>query len=204
MKIFVRILLVLLLTNTVAFAQHKANNKPIKSVEKSSVKTEKEKPSSVIFNDETYYLEYSVGNNVQWLNEYLQKGENFNSFTKMFTVRSYDTSTATPEQLVANIAALYQQQNPLNKYQVFKGKGDDYCISFIMTQGNIVEFNLFRYTSVKGHPLALQFVYREYIQNNEHKPAMQKMAQAAKTNLNTWKKEIINMSVPEIVRTIKN
>ncbi|MCR5504821.1 MAG: hypothetical protein K6E94_04590 [Elusimicrobiaceae bacterium] len=220
MKIFINFLCIVLLTS-VAFAKSDkskfnkippkmslpnigAPSEPNNTKTPAINKTNKKETQSISFNNQTYYLAYSDGNQTIWLNEYLQKGEKLDSYKYMFSVRSYDTVTATPAQMVENMAKLYKQQNSLNEYQVFNGKGEDSCISFIMTQGNIVEFNLFRYTTVKDSPLALQFVYREYIQNGDHKSAMNKMAETAKTNLTTWKNEIINMPVPNIIRTPKN
>ena len=179
---------------TVAFAA--PGKSTAKATQQGAVST------SVNFNGKKYYLQYSAGNSQQWLNEYLPSGASFNSYTEMFTVRSYDTIEATPQQMGSNMIAVYQQQYPNNQYQFFPGLGDDAGLSYIAMQGNILEFNLFRFTTVNGHPLALQFVYREYMAQ-DHKPAMAKMAQTVKANLNTWKQQIMTMPVPAINRTPK-
>ena len=158
--------------------------------------------ASVNFNGKKFYLQYSVGNSQQWLNEYLPARTTFNNYTEMFTVRSYDSAELTPKQMGSNMIALYKQKYPTNQYQFFPGLGDDTGLSYIASEGNILEFNLFRFTTVKGHPLALQFVYREYMEQN-YKPAMDKMAQTVKANLNTWKQQIMTMPVPAINRTPK-
>ena len=200
MKKLTSVLLCLFLAgNLFAIVTKATSSAPVKKTSQ----TDKKATTSVTFDGKKFFLQYSVGNEQQWLNEFLPAGVTFDNYDYMFTIRSYDGIKATPKQIGSNMLAAYQQRFPANKYQFFPGVGEDAGVSFIEMNDKVLEFNLFRITTVDGHPLALQFVYREYM-GTDYKAAMDKLSKTVRANLDKWKTEILTMPVPAINRTVKN
>lgn len=117
---------------------------------------------SVTFNGKKFYLQYSVGTQQEWLNEYLPDGQNFDNYTEMIAVRSYDAIKATPQDIAQIIAHNYAQKHPGVKYLLAANKKTgDGLVSFIEIGDHILEFNLFRTTTKDLIPVSIQYVYRK-------------------------------------------
>lgn len=159
--------------------------------------------ASIHFAGKTYILQNSVGNSREWLNEYLPVGEKFSSYSTMFTVRSYDALRNTPQEVASSVIYNLKQNYPDTEYSFFPGKGNDAGLSFILSRPGIFEFNFFRFTTQQGHPVALQFVYREYPQAQNEAQLRQKMIQTIKQNATIWEKELMSLPVPAIQRGAK-
>lgn len=168
-----------------------------------AVHVQADQEEAVTFDGQKYYLQYSMGSSQEWLNEYLPKGADFKSYKYMFTARAYDGVSATPQQIGSAIIANLQKTRPGATYSFFPGNGTDAGLHFMMFQGNILEFNLFRITMQNGHPLALQFVYREYVNKQNADEVAKLMSATLNKKLSAWSKEIMSMPVPSINRTVK-
>lgn len=163
---------------------------------------------SLTFNGKKYYLQYSMGNKNEWLNEYLPAGANFDSYTEMLTVRSYDSlKGVSPEQVAASIGGNYARNYPGAPYNVVKGTNPgEWEVSFAIRTDAMAEFDLFRITTVGDHPVALQYVNRVLLTGTEQaqQKKLQQFAAGIEKNLNTsWTIGLRKMSVPAMVRTIK-
>ena len=163
---------------------------------------------SLTFNGKKYYLQYSVGNSKEWLNEYLPAGANFDSYTEMLTVRSYDSLKGVPpEQVAASIGGNYARNYPGAPYNVVKGTNPgEWEVSFAIRTDKMAEFDLFRIVSVGEHPVALQYVNRVLLSGSEQnqEKQLQQFAAGIQNNLNTsWTVGLRKMPVPPMVRTIK-
>lgn len=158
----------------------------------------KDKADTIRFAGTQYTLQYSVGNEQERLNEYLPAGEDFSSYSTMFTVRSYDALQNTPQEVASSVIYNLQQHYPGTEYSFFPGKGSDAGLSFIATKPGIFEFNFFRFTTHQGHPVALQFVYREYPNAKNEDQVRQKMVQTIQKNATAWENEMLSMPVPAI------
>ncbi len=163
----------------------------------------KESSASIRFVGKTYILQNSVGNSREWLNEYLPAGEKFSSYSTMFTVRSYDALRNTPQEVASSVIYNLKANYPDTEYSFFPGKGDDAGLSFILAKPGILEFNFFRFTTYQGHPVALQFVYREYPTAENEDQVRQKMVQTIQKNATAWEKEMMSLPVPAIQRGAK-
>lgn len=162
--------------------------------------------ASVTFNGKKFHLQYSVGNQQMWLNEYLPTGVNFNNYTEMIAVRAYDgNKNLTPSQLAQIIAGNYAKKNPGVQYLLAANdKTGDGLVSFIMIEGNILEHNIYRTTSQNGTPISLQHVYRKYISSKESKQAdMASFAKETRARRTEWINALDKMPVPVVVRTVK-
>lgn len=165
---------------------------------KAKPKAKKDIPATVVFDGNTYELKYSKGNQNEWLNEYLLTDTTFNDYHYMFTVRAYDGLIATPQEVGSSVVYNLQQSYPGAKYAFFPGLGKDAGLQFFIRNGNILEFNTFRFTMVNGRPLSLQFVYREYATPDTEKAVMEKMSRQLDKKMDVWKEKILTMPVPPI------
>jgi len=176
-------------------------NKP--AAKNSSPKKATQTVNTLTFLGEKYRLKYSTGNSQQWINEYLLNNENFKSYTKMVAVRSYDALQSTPKQMISSMAANYQRQHPNVRFSVFEGANGDFGMGFFMLEGRTMEHNLYRATTVNGHLILIQFVYREYAASEQRSTQeLQTMGQHVKQNLPLWKQELLSMPVPPINKTV--
>ena len=160
----------------------------------------------ITFDGQKFYLQYSAGNQQEWLNEYLPDGQDFNTYTNMLTVRSYDGVEATPMQIATAIAQNFAQNYPGIKYSLSQNKETgDGAVSFIIATDTIYECNVFRVTSQGGHPVALQYVYRVYPPQGEgRQAAMAEFSKKAKNGWPVWLQALTDMPVPTVVRTVKS
>ncbi len=163
---------------------------------------------SITFNGKKFYLSYSVNDSSvgQWLNEYLPTGSNFNNYTDMFAVRSYENDKSTPRQLAATMVALYTKQYPGVKsvLSVDEKTGDGF-VSYIMIQGNIFEHNTYRTPTKDGTLISLQYVHRKYCsQQEDRQECMQSFAQEVRSHRAEWVNALKNMVVPTVVRVTKS
>lgn len=196
-KIF--ILIMFIFSMTACTAPEKQAHKPNKK---------ETPPSSVTFNEKKFFLQYSAGNTQQWLNEYLPQGATFNDYTEMFTVRSYDGIKATPEQIATAIVSNLLTHYPNTSYNLVRGVNPaEVEISFGIATADVNEFNLFRIVlQENGSPIALQYVYRALLPNQDD-PQRQKIADqfidTLQNNLTQWIQAIRRIPVPAINRTPK-
>ncbi len=171
-----------------------------------AVKASKTKaPSQALtFNGKKFYLQYSVGNKQEWLNEYLPSGQNFDNYTEMVALRSYDSIKATPMQIAQAIASNYRRDYPGIKFLLAANeKTGDGVVSYIMVDKNILEHNLFRTTMKDNIPVSIQYVYRQYFPKGYQNEDLSSFGQKVKQRRNEWINALDQMSVPSMIRTIK-
>jgi hypothetical protein len=160
-------------------------------------------PSSlpyVNFDGEKYLLEYSVVDaNHAWLNEYVRKGDNINSFVKLIALRTYGDSTITTREAATSVIRNLNATNPQAKAEIFENETTgDVVIDFFTwaPDGSIMEFNVFRFSRTTGSLVSLQFAFREY----KDRAVMQ---DALKNRKKGWTQTIGNMQMPQVQRVIK-
>lgn len=155
------------------------------------------------FAGETFYLQYSEGNEQGWLNEYLPAGETFSSYQQMLAIRSYEGLSASPQEAGSSVIYQLLQDYPNASYSFFPGENGDAGLHFILSQQDMVEFNLFRFTQHQGHPFAIQFVYRMYSSPEDIEQTKQLMMRYANAHLTEWIVEIMSLPVKDPIRTPK-
>ena len=163
------------------------------------------KASSLVFNGKTFYLKYSAGTESEWLNEFLPKGATFTNYTEMVALRSYDSlKDATPIQVAQAIAANYQRAYPGIKFMLAGNeKTGDGLVSYIMIQGDILEYNLFRTTLKNKTPISIQYVYRKYVPQATRTPAdLKAFSGETKQHSSTWINALDALSAPDMVRDV--
>ena len=117
---------------------------------------------AITFNGKKFYLKYSAGDDDEWANEYLPYGQNFEEFTEMISIRYYKIKGSAME-MTRTIAADYARKNGGSRQFIGedKQKGEG-VVAFVQMADTIYEATLFRVVSQKGHPVAMQYVYRSY------------------------------------------
>lgn len=158
---------------------------------------------STVFDGQTYYLQYSAGDEAQWINEYLPHGADFDSYATLFSVRSYDGLAATPQETASSVIYNLLAADPQAQYGFFPGENGDAGLHFMLTQGEVLEFNLFRFTTQDGHPLSLQFVYRVYPQPGKEAAGWQQFLETINKRLPEWTAEMMSRPAVPIIRSLK-
>lgn len=160
-----------------------------------AIAIQKDDPS-VSFDGKTFYLRYSEGSSQMWLNEYLPQGSTLGNYTYMFAVRSYDGNPSlTPQQMGSAVITNLLRSRPNTNYSFFPS-GKDTGLKFLITDGKVWEFNLFRFTVKDGMPISLQFVYRESV---SAEAKMEKNLQRQEE----WARKLMSLPVPSVVRSVK-
>ena len=159
---------------------------------------------STAFAGQTYYLQYSAGDSQQWLNEYLPAGADFDSYATLFSVRSYDGLTATPQETASSVIYNLLAADPQAQYSFFPGANGDAGLHFTLGNNQVLEFDLFRFTMQEGHPFSLQFVYRVYPKPGAEESARRQFLDTVNERLAEWTAEMMFRPAVPIIREPKS
>jgi len=101
----------------------------------------------------------------QYLAEYIPQGEAFQNFTKMFAVWGHLDGTDAQSQVNAKIQFVNSRKgkDPVANFNVFQS--DDKKIlglDFLISEGGMMEHNVWSFQNVKGGVLAYQYARRYY------------------------------------------
>lgn len=101
----------------------------------------------------------------QYLAEYIPEGENFDNFTKMFAVWGQLDGSDAESQVKAKMAFVQARKgkDPLANYSLFQS--DDkktFGLDFLISEGTVMEHNVWTFQNVKGGVLAYQYARRHY------------------------------------------
>ena len=110
-------------------------------------------PGPIDFNKATFSLSWSSHPNKDYFKqEYLPSGEKSETFNKMFMIEAL-VGDLTPKDAMANkIKELDERKktDAVTNYQFIQNpKTGEYILDFVISSGNIVEWNAYRYTSLK-------------------------------------------------------
>ncbi|WP_353334136.1 hypothetical protein [Bacteroides sedimenti] len=110
------------------------------------------------FNKMDYKLSWSAKPNENYLiQEYLPKGENFESFNQMLTIHLFITDINAEGAVNQKVNELIARRktDPICNYQVTKSPdGKEYLVDFLLSESKdsmltVVEFNLYRYKQIE-------------------------------------------------------
>ncbi|HEX5036078.1 MAG TPA: hypothetical protein VFX30_02865 [bacterium] len=101
----------------------------------------------------------------QYLAEYIPENETFDNFTKMFAVWGRLDGSDAQAQMKAKIQFVASRKgtDPLANYGAFQS--DDkktFGLDFLISEGGVMEHNVWSFQNVKGGVLAYQYVRRRY------------------------------------------
>ena len=97
--------------------------------------------------------------------EYLPAGENFDQFTRMFAVWGRKDGSTALDQIKAKVQFIESRKGTdvVANYKVFKAEGEDsYGLDFLISEGVILEHNVWYFKNVKGGAIAYQYARRHY------------------------------------------
>ncbi|MEO5684904.1 MAG: hypothetical protein ABIQ88_19835 [Chitinophagaceae bacterium] len=110
-------------------------------------------PGPVEYNKTMYQLSWSAHPAANYYKqEYIPAGEKSESFNQMIMVELVLGDIAAKDAVKAKIAELEQRKktDPLANYQVIENKATgEYLLDFIMSQGPVAEWNMYRYMKLK-------------------------------------------------------
>jgi hypothetical protein len=101
----------------------------------------------------------------QYLAEYIPANETLDDFTKMFAVWGQFDGSSALSQVKAKIQFVDSRKgsDPVANFKVFQYEDKkSYGLDFLISQGGLMEHNVWYYTDVKGGVLAYQYVRRHY------------------------------------------
>jgi hypothetical protein len=101
----------------------------------------------------------------QYLAEYIPEGETFDNFTKMFAVWGRLDGSDAQSQVKAKIQFVNSRKatDPVANYSAFQS--DDkktFGLDFLISEGGVMEHNVWSFENVKGGVLAYQYAERHY------------------------------------------
>lgn len=101
----------------------------------------------------------------QYLGEYIPEGETFDNFTKMFAVwGKLDGSTAEFQaKAKMQFVTARKATDPLANFNVFQSADKKtFGLDFLISDGGVMEHNVWSFQNVKGGVLAYQYAERRY------------------------------------------
>ena len=143
-------------------------------------------PNEIKFDNEKYKLAFQDGDGVttQKISEYLRSGEDLESYVKLIGILEFPNNTDV-KIFAENLILLHEQKYPLQKREMFmKSDGSEALISYIITDGDITEFNIFKLVNKSGHVVIYQFVFRNYSPKND--PQSEKWLATLEENKDKW------------------
>lgn len=155
------------------------------------------------FNNEKYELAWSSHPNTTYFKqEYLRKSDKLEKYEKMLMVEAIKT-TLNPEnvsQMKINELANIKKVNPIvNFKQVQVSNQSDKIISFTISGGNILEWNVYRYQQQQAGNenmiILYAYSYRNYVSTKED---VTKFINYVKNNENKMIETITKTNVPKV------
>lgn len=123
------------------------------------------KRESVSFDGVVLIIKSSQDNPREQIKEFLPVGENFESWTKLASIRDYPKHT-DPRVMAENLVRVLKKQNPGAQSAIIQNpKNGDIIVDFVTwpADQSFVEFNIFKYSKKEGGGvLAQQYALREY------------------------------------------
>lgn len=155
------------------------------------------------FNNEMYNLAWSSHPNATYYKqEYLRKSEKLEKYEKMIMVEAIKT-TLNPEnvsQMKINELTNLKKTNPIiNFKQTELSNQNDKIISFTISGGNILEWNIYRYQQQQmGNEnmiILYSYSYRNYVASKED---VTKFISYVKNNENKMMETITKINIPKV------
>lgn len=120
---------------------------------------------SVTFDGQTLYLAFEDDKPTVRLEEFIQKGETLQNWTRLAGIFEYPKDN-DPKTLAANIARLVKEQNPAAQSSIIENEASgDVILDFVTwpADESCIEFNIFRFSkNPQGGLSARQYALREY------------------------------------------
>ncbi|MBA0882404.1 hypothetical protein [Flavobacterium undicola] len=159
--------------------------------------------SELSFNNEKYDLAWSSHPNATYFKqEYLRKSDKLEKYEKMILVEAIKT-TLNPEkasQMKINELDNIKKVNPIvNFKQVQVSNQNDKIISFTISGGNILEWNVYRYQQqqIENENMIILYAYsyRNYVSTKED---VTKFMNYVKNNENKMIETITKTNIPKV------
>jgi hypothetical protein len=147
MKRFISLVLLIQSFSVIAWAQAPAANKPVVVLGVPLVLKNEQRTAD------------------QYLAEYIPEGETFDNFTKMFAVWGrLDGSTAEFQaKAKTQFVNARKGTDPVANFNLFQSTDKKtYGVDFLISQGDVMEHNVWTFQNVKGGVLAHQYAERHY------------------------------------------
>lgn len=101
----------------------------------------------------------------QYLAEYVPEGENLKDYSRMFAIWGLLNGSDAQSQVKAKIQFVKSRQgkDPVANYSLFQNNDKNmFGLDFLISEGGLMEQNIWTFQNVKGGVLAYQYVRRHY------------------------------------------
>lgn len=159
--------------------------------------------SELSFNNEKYNLAWSSHPNATYFKqEYLRKSDKLEKYEKMILVEAIKT-TLNPEkasQMKINELTNLKKINPIVSFmQVQSSNQNDKILSFTISGGNILEWNVYKYQQqqIENENMIVLYAYsyRNYVSSKEE---VTKFMAYVKSNENKMIETITKTNIPKV------
>jgi hypothetical protein len=110
-------------------------------------------PGPVEFNKTMYSLSWSSHpNNAYYKQEYLPSGEKSETFSKMMMIEAFAGELTPKDAMMNKVSELDERKktDPVTNYQFIENRATgEYILDFVISSNDIVEWNAYRYTTLK-------------------------------------------------------
>lgn len=157
-------LAVLIATAAAAMAAPARNDAPVPPRKHAAAKSKADSKSIKILGT-TLVLKEEKKTETQYLAEYLPAIETFDDFTKMFAVWGYLDGTNAVAQAKAKIQFVNARKatDPVANYKLYQTEDKrSIGLDFLISEGGVMEQNVWYFTDVKGGALSYQYARRRY------------------------------------------
>ena len=113
----------------------------------------------------TFNLKEEQQGTSSYVAEYLPAGENFDQFSRMFAVWGQPDGSTALDQLKAKVQFVEARKgtDPVANYKVFTAPDEgSYGLDFLISEGAILEHNVWYFKNVKGGAVPYQYARRHY------------------------------------------
>lgn len=131
--------------------------------------------NKIVFYGEEYELKWSSHpSNEYYKQEYLRENDKLPKYEKMLIVEALKGNIPAINVVTGKIKELenWKKRNPIVSYEKFEN-GEEIVLEFVLSSGNIYEWNIYRYKNEKnesGNYLVLySYSYRNYVSNEKEK-----------------------------------
>lgn len=166
------------------------------SAKATSVQNYLSSPEAIIMGGTNYYLSWSSNpSEGYYKQEYLPKGQNAEKFTDLLLVEAVKGELTIKQAADAQIQMLKERKakDPVVNYSIIENKDKtEIILDFLMSEGDIVEWNAYRYKIVDGKAVLLFGMSKRSYGDST------KFLTALKTDRATYIKQLATAEIPKV------
>jgi len=156
------------------------------------------------FNSKSFFLASTEVSGISYVQEYVPKGDNVESFHEMMSIFVYDTRLSLDEVLKSKVAELQERKknDPVCNYELNESPdGKEKMLDFLLSDGNalalnVVEFNVYRSReiTINGQQGIMVYAYSQ----RAYKDEIRGFLAGLKTERTKYLNTMIEAKLPDV------